>query len=760
MNASHPHPRRRASHVGFRLLCALGLACLASAASAALSPLQGAAQIAVGDSHACALLDGGRVKCWGNNELGQLGNDSTTHSDLPVDVAGLQGVIAIGAGYRHSCALLGDGTVKCWGKNFLGQLGDGTQTNRRTPVAVSGLSGASAIAVGGDHTCALTSAGARCWGYNGYGELGANRTDNIIATPTPVFGGQTYTSISAGYANTCALTAAGQAYCWGVYDRACNLYGCGFNYDIRPFIVDGLAGVTQISAGQYFNCARTQAGAVKCWGDNYHGQLGDLGTENPDPFLLIDIAGLGSGVAEVSAGYRHACARMSNGSLRCWGENGNGVLGDGSGEDAFPPVTVAGAADYLSVQAGGSLSCGRTNAAQARCWGGNTFGQLGDGEPWIRPLPVDVPGLPGLTAVASRAMHSCVLTEAGALRCWGSNQYGQLGNGSLVDSATPVAVSGLSSGVSAISVGRWHSCAVVNGAARCWGRNHRGQLGDGSQTDRSAPVAVSGLAGGVAEIAAGSEHSCARTSAGAARCWGANSDAQLGNGNLTSSTVPVNVFGLGNGVGAITVGDWHSCAITAGGSVTCWGRNDDGQLGLDNTDTYYVPQVLPYPADGATAIAAGETHTCLRRGNGQALCWGGDDDGQLGNGIGYGYVASPFPPQGLESGVVGVAAGAYHSCARMNDASLRCWGANFTGQLGDGSLSRRTTPTPVVQLGPVGTSVAAGALHTCALTASGALRCWGSNQYGQLGIGLRDYRRPGLVMVSQDLFRSGFEPGE
>lgn len=661
----------------------------------------GVAAISSGGRHGCALTTGGGVKCWGSNLTGRLGigNDSAL-STTPVDVVGLgSGVAEVVASGAGTCAVTTGGALKCWGENFAGQVGDGSTTNRNAPVDVVGLSsGVKAVVVGGANACALTTTGGvKCWGYNIFGALG---TGNTTSSTTPVD------------------------------------------------VVGLSSGVTALVAGFNHVCALTETGGVKCWGWNATGAVGDGTITNRT--TPVDVVGLSSGVKAISAamaGYftGHTCALLETGAVKCWGQNSLGELGDGTTTLRTTPVDVAGlGTDTKALSLGKYHSCVLTNGGKVKCWGDNTFGQFGMGRELYRPIPVNVATLQdGMAALAAGGLQTCGVTESGAAKCWGSNWSGEVGDGGNRHCSMPMDVIGLSSGVTKLATGgqtgmdptlKEHSCAIVNGGLKCWGDNSSGQLGDGTKVDRNTPVDVIGLGSGVAAVATGEAHTCAVASGGAVKCWGDNTAGQLGDGTTTAQSSPVDVVGLSSGVVALGAGAGHSCALTSGGGVKCWGRNTSGQLGDGTTTNQPVPVDVVGLGSGVTVLAVGSAHTCVITTGGGMKCWGVNANGRLGDGTTSNRTeaTSVF---GLSSGVTAIATGGMHTCAVVNGAA-KCWGANAYSQVGNGTFNDASTPTDVSGLAAAVTDVAAGQVHTCVLVGNGRPKCWGGDGWGQLGQGV------------------------
>lgn len=381
---------------------------------------------------------------------------------------------------------------------------------------------------------------------------------------------------------------------------------------------------------------------------------------------------------------------------RCVGDapDGDATVSDGGSEGVSPPSDGVVATCGLEVVAGAysNHACARVSDGTVWCWGENADGQLGQGaRGGIRARPVKVKRLREAVQVAAGAVHSCALVSDGAVYCWGANAEGQLGDGTFTARTEPVRVVGLDGVVEIASAGR-HTCARLGeGTVRCWGENSGGQLGIEPGDDRAEPILVPGLADAV-ELAAGVSFTCARRVDRTVVCWGVNAEGELGDGTAQPRIGPVTVAGLADAV-AIAAGDDHACAARADGRVVCWGDGEFGQLGDHGTFDRSAPVVAPDIVD-AMDVAAGDETSCALGADGKVHCWGRNHAGQLGGGTTSGYESLPVQVAGGLTFVQSTL-GARHACGRASSGAIYCWGANADGQLGDGTQSERLLPTPV-----------------------------------------------------------------
>jgi alpha-tubulin suppressor-like RCC1 family protein len=348
------------------------------------------------------------------------------------------------AGAYHTCALLASpGGIDCWGYNYDGELGNGTTKNISTkPVAVSGIASAREVSGGGYHTCALLSASVDCWGYNKFGELG-NGTTKDSATPVAVSGLTNAIEVSGGSFYTCALLSSGGIKCWG--ENGFGELGDGtFTERTTPVSVAGITNAIEVTGGELSTCALISDGSIKCWGYNGFGELGNGSTTPEYSPTPVAVKGITNAVAVSAVGDFHTCALLSTGSIKCWGYNEDGELGNGTmTEDTTTPVQVSGIGNAAGVEAGSFFTCAWRVSAIVNCWGENQFGELGNGTTVNSSTPVPVSGIATATGVTTGISHACARLIGGGVDCWGENLDGQLGNGTTTNSSTPVAVKGL-----------------------------------------------------------------------------------------------------------------------------------------------------------------------------------------------------------------------------------------------------------------------------------------------------------------------------
>ncbi|WP_027659655.1 RCC1 domain-containing protein [Salinispora fenicalii] len=387
-------------------------------------------------------------------------------------------------------------------------------------------------------------------------------------------------------------------------------------------------------------------------------------------------------------------------------------------------VTVLGT---TSVGAARALAQGVPSTAAGPpgiglAWGSNASGQSGDGTTTDSSIPVavDLPVGTTITALAGGGLHSLALTSAGTVLAWGGNGSGQLGDGTTTDSSTPVAVDlPVGTTITAIAAGNSHSLALTSaGTVLAWGYNNFGQLGDGTTTDSSTPVAVDLPVGTtITALAGGGFHSLALTSAGAVLAWGTNGSGQLGDGTNTNSSIPVAVdLPVGTTITALAGGRFHSLAVTSVGAGLAWGLNDLGQLGDGTTTDSSIPVAVDLPVGTMiTAVAAGDRHSLALTSAGTVLAWGLNATGQLGDGTTTNS-SSPVAVDLPVGTTITAVAGAVHSLALTSAGAVLAWGANDSGQLGDGTTVNSSSPVAVdLPAGTTITAIAGGGFHSLAI---------------------------------------------
>jgi len=373
--------------------------------------------------------------------------------------------------------------------------------------------------------------------------------------------------------------------------RITSVFGSAFLLIL--LVVPGVQAQT-LSAGGAHTCAISAQGELLCWGSNEFGQLGNgnlLETTVPAP-----VEGLLGSVSSVSTGASHTCAIMEYGALFCWGLNSHGQLGDGTTELRPWPVPVVGLSEsVVQVSAGYTHTCALTQRGSVLCWGDAESVQSASTSAHALPVPLPVVGLPSAVVSISAGLEStCALTVVGNVFCWGENSFGQIGNRMAHRFAVaPTLVSGLTDRVVDISHHAYHTCATLaSGEAQCWGHNAFGQLGDATYRDQLRPVTVESAETFV-RVQTGRSQTCGITAGGSVWCWGDNGSGQLGDGTRISRSVAMEVHRLEAEVTLLALGDFHACALSSEGELSCWGWNGNGQVGDGTTLMALRPYRVP-----------------------------------------------------------------------------------------------------------------------------------------------------------------------
>ena len=554
-----------------------------------------------------------------------------------------------------------------------------------------------------------------------------------------------------------------------------------------------LVPVALIAAGWSHSCAVLNDGSLKCWGYNNDGELGlgdreNRGDETGEMGDTLRATDLGANhvVRAIAAGFRHTCALLDGGTVKCWGGS-DGALGNGDAREL-----------------------------------GDTANEMGDNLP-----AVDLGSGQTATAVAAGTDHTCVLLITGTVKCWGLNASGQLGlgdtnlrgdePGEIGDNLPPVDL-GTGRVATALVAGGEHTCALLdNGNVKCWGVNTHGELGLGNKTARgddpgemgdNLPAVDLGT-GRVATALAASEgsHTCALLDNGTLKCWGRNAEGQLGLGdsnnrgdaaNEMGDALPALDLGTGRSAMAVVAGGVHTCALLDNGAIKCWGRNSEGQTGLGTNANYGddgsetgngLPAVDLGAGRRATTLAAGGMHTCALLDNGAVKCWGNNEQGQLGlqdtlsrgddaNEMGdnlpvvrlrgvlsnlesssgtlrpvfkstFGSYAHFAPnvvnftvtPTASAAGTLITVNGVAVTSGTPSSAIVPSVGNGIVviATAADGARDECTIVTTTDQPSSV-TGLSAGDRHTCARFDNGMIKCWGCNAKGELGLGDTNWR--------------------
>lgn len=584
-----------------------------------------------------------------------------------------------------------------------------------------------AVAASYNHTCGIRADDTVwCWGGNDSQEIGIASPAGIVLEPTKV-GDRRFVTISSRYLHTCAIDVEQALWCWGTGSYG----GLGTGTFVAPLPqrIDGEW--KQVALGAYSSCGIRTDDSLWCWG--WNAAYGEVGTgltmQQPEPVRIGSATWL-----DVDIGWYHSCGIQSDHSLWCWGTNYYGAFGDGPPTNSFTPRLITGAA-WDDVGVTELSTCGRTTSGAMRCWGYGLQGQLGNGSAVgvTTPTPVAVDGIDveDWVSVSAGDRHVCGIRNDGSLWCWGENVRGQLAipTADAPRSLVPVRITGGATQWRRVDAAQSTTCAIdVDNNLWCWGGNARNQLGDGASL-HPAPTLMPGTA---SVLATGMNQTCIIDAASRASCSGFNTYGGLGDGTQTHRSTLTPIVGPpASGWTVLAPGTNHGCGI-AGGVTYCWGYNGNKALGDGSAA---ITRLTPGPVTGTFSALASADHTCALSGQ-AAYCWGYNIYGQIGNNT---QVDQGTPYPSVASNVDQIVVGHHHSCARaISTGGVVCWGRNFEGEIGNGTNTHALLPVAAMTAaaGPI-KLIAAGGYHTCGIATTNLLWCWGSNSYGELGLGDR-----------------------
>ena len=644
------------------------------------------------------------------------------HCDHGFCVAGTDTCVpsftTVAAGADFACALDDRQQRWCWGNNAHHQVDPGADAGFAVATRIPSDLAWDSLATGRDHACGLAAGQLWCWGGNEHGQVDGRVVDDI-ATPVQITvpGITTWTAVSAGIDTTCAI-GDGRLYCWGRNEAGQLGDGAGARTDLGAptEVIGARTDWIAIATNGKHTCGVTQSEGVLCWGHLDSGDLGPTGTTDE----LVPVVALGPPAKLVAVTQQATCATKGDDSLWCWGEERNGELGEAYTDTmstAEPhPATLTGG--WTRLVAGASSLCGLAGT-DAYCWGTAQSGGLGAGmwndrSGWrhVSPGASDVAQGCGMRELGlsetSDLDLSCAIVD-GAAQCWGDNRSGQLARGTTTMSTAPqpVVADHL---FSAISTATDHVCGIEGSDVLCWGSTEYGQTtgvlagngGDGGfaptpcvpnlDCDLGAPKPI-GFAAGASQLATGNHHTCALIG-GRISCWGGNDNSQLGT-NAPPAPKPRDVPQVGGAAAWQTLyraGDLAQCATSMDTLTYCWGNDYRTQSSTPTHDA---------PYDGASEIVIGPGVGCILDANHLLACYGDDTVGESGNGP-------------LNTGTCGDA-----SCDPGEDPTA------CPADCGPGPLRPlgRTYKTLAVSASSAG----------CGITPADEIECWGLNGRGQTG---------------------------
>ncbi len=559
--------------------------------------------------------------------------------------------------------------------------------------------------------------------------LTINANDNVNY-PTQI--GQTAYS-------TCAINQLNKLFCTGANDFG--LLGVGdLDYRTAFTAVDAANDYSIVGAGSagaysYSNCAITTAGVLKCWGYNTYGGVGDGTTTHRNSPVVVDS---GVSYSKVSNGYHGACGITVAGVLKCWGYNNYYQVGDGTTTSRTSPVVVDAGTNYSQVVRGIYNTCAITTAGVLKCWGYNAFGTVGDGTTTDATSPTVIDsGTTYATLTNSLTYTTCAITTTGILKCWGQGTNGQIGNGASANRLNPTIVNSGTS-YSTVSNSQNTACAITTASVlKCWGLDRNFNIGLGVNSPNTSPQTIhSGES--FSQVIVSDSRMCALNSLNVMKCSGQRLMGQMGDGLVSQFHSFTSVPALDAYSVLSLSGQYMTAGITSTGTLWSWGYGRTLTVGTDFSGDSSAQDMIINPVQVVvtstfTKVSKGNRHTCAIRADQKLYCWGYNTNGNIGDGT----LVNKQTPVAVDAAnnYTQIAAGNFFTCGILSSGVLKCWGLNTNNSVGDNSTTQRTTPV-IVDSGTTYKYLAQPENYTmCAITTADVLKCWGYNNYGQVGVG-------------------------
>lgn len=603
---------------------------------------------------------------------------------------------------------------------------------------------------GGGYAIELRNGEIWAWGNNQFGQLGIGNNLNQESPVREFTNASNWADINPGESHVLAVKADGTLWAWG--RNQFGQLGLGDNIDRNiPEQIGFDNDWVTIGCGGNQSFAIKTNGTLWAWGDNSSGQLGYGGTSNVPLNSTPVQVGTASNWLHVAAGNNFTLALNSSGGMFTWGNDAFGQLGNGTSSAVFTPTQIEVNSKWIVIEAGADYAMAIKSNGSLFSWGKNQRGQLGNNSTSNASSPVAISSsLPwigmscGQSGSSGNVQHSIGLKADGSVWTWGDNTLGALGNTQNTSPiiSEPTTIFPLVNNIVAVETGNGVSyIRDASGQVYAAGTDSTGALGNTAPlTSSPGFIPISVVPVSWSSISAGQNLTAALKSDGTIWMWGSNSNGQLGNGSLTPTLVTTATqIGTASNWKMITAGANHIMAINASGQLFAWGGNGNGQLGNGSTSTSVLSPILIPSTVPWISVSGGFNFSLGVKADGTLWSWGLNTSAQLGKGNTNNVAANLSPAQiGTETNWVFANAGNVSGAAVKADGTLWMWGDNAFGQLGKGNNSSGSQNyTPAMVSGGDWTCIGhgSGSVHVVALKSNGTLWSWGRNNEGQLGNG-------------------------